>query len=902
MKKLLATKLFRPQPLPDFVERPELFHKLDQGKDRQLTLVSAPAGYGKSVTVSAWLEQCTRPYAWLSLAKGDDDLYMFCQYVVAALEAIFPASCAKTSKLLTGSQVPSAQQLAESFVDDLSSIEQSFVFVLEDFGFIHNQDIHNLIDMVVAYCPATMQLVVTTRRDPSFNLQSLRASGRMSEVRQVDLKFTEVEVSRFFQNSMTGTLDPTVTAALCQRVEGWAAGLRLILLSVDAFKDLEDTVREIRGSSGDIKEYLISEVLNHLPAKIRRSLLKTAILNRFNADLCTRFLGGDIRDGEAFLAGIVEANLFCIPLDGKKQWYRYHHLFQELLAVILERRYDKKEIDELHRTAAKWYDEHGFIEDAIYHHSQAGAFTEALDVLENHRHHLMNSEQWSRLAQIISLLPQSHYSYYPGVLISKAFLAENRFDIGEALAAIEDIEQLYTDPKTRKLFTATTIGEKEALLSMKCYILVEPGQGVKHAERAIKNLPPSCSSVLGFATILCALSHQLQGNLEEANRLLSHALEQTDLAGPTYKGRIFLAFCFIYWFSGDLLNLKLVATEYLRFAEEHQLHEARCFALYFLGITAFQENYLEQAETFLTEGRNLGEVVNINSYAQCSFVLALTCVLNGNIIQANDIAEQVVQKAYQLGNAGLLATAKAFQIELSLREGRKRPAEQWLSQLKSSSISPVYRMYSPYITEVKAGLMTDSEKLTEQARARIDELIAFFRKTHHLPMLIELHALAAIAAEKQKLPDIADEHCSQALRIGSQGRFIGLFRSVGSALLPLLKRQTGQEINPTYLEKISSTLTPPDRLKSVGTPRSMPDAQIVQQTTKGSKWKPLSDRELEILSLLRQRLSNKEIASELYISINTVKRHIINIYQKLEVHNRREAVAKAEEIDLAGLS
>ena len=282
MKKLLATKLFRPQPLPDFVERPELFHKLDQGKDRQLTLVSAPAGYGKSVTVSAWLEQCTRPYAWLSLAKGDDDLYMFCQYVVAALEAIFPASCAKTSKLLTGSQVPSAQQLAESFVDDLSSIEQSFVFVLEDFGFIHNQDIHNLIDMVVAYCPATMQLVVTTRRE-----------------------FTEVEVSRFFQNSMTGTLDPTVTAALCQRVEGWAAGLRLILLSIGAFKDLEDAVREIRGSSGDIKEYLISEVLNHLPAKIRRSLLQTAILNRFNADLCTRFLGGDISDGEAFLTGIV---------------------------------------------------------------------------------------------------------------------------------------------------------------------------------------------------------------------------------------------------------------------------------------------------------------------------------------------------------------------------------------------------------------------------------------------------------------------------------------------------------------------------------------------------------------------------------------------------------------------
>ncbi len=897
LKKLLATKLFRPQPLPDFVERPELFHKLDQGKDCQLTLVSAPAGYGKSVTVSAWLEQCTRPYAWLSLAKGDDDLSMFCQYVVAALEAAFPASCANTSGLLLGSHIPSAQRLAESLVNDLSSIEQPFVFVLEDFGFIHNQEIHRLIDMVVAYCPAKMQLVVTTRRDPSFALQTLRASGRMSEVRQVDLKFTEAEVSRFFQKSMTDTLDPTVTSALCQRVEGWAAGLRLILLSVGNFQDLEDAVREMRGSSGDVKEYLISEVLNHLPADIRKSLLKTAILNRFNADLCSRFLAGG-GGGEAFLTHIVKANLFCIPLDGKKQWYRYHHLFQELLTVILERRYEKEEIDELHRTAAAWYDEHGFIEDAISHFSQAGAFTEALDALENHRHYLMNSEQWSRLAQIISILPQPHYSHYPGVLISKAFLSENRFDIGEALTVIETIEHLYTDPKTRKLFNDITIGEKEALLSMKYYFQVEPKQALEHAERAINYLPPSCSSALGFATVLCAFAHQMQGDLEEAHQLLCQSLEQAELTDPTYRGRILLAFCFIYWFSGDLMNLKLVASEYLRFAEEHQLHEARCFALYFLGITAFQQNNLEQAESFLAEGRGLCEVVNINSYAHCSFALALTYILQGKIVHAADIGEQVVQKAYQLGNADLLTTAKAFQIELGLREGRKRPAEQWLALLPSGPITPVYRMYSPYITEVKARMLTSSDAILAQARARVDELINFSVHTHHIPMLIELHSLAAVAAEKQKLNDIADEHCGNALRLGSQGRFIGVFRSVGAALIPLLRRQTRHDISPIYLEQVSRALAQPDQSDIAGASASVRDAQLSRQTANGPYSQPLSDREIEILRLLSQRLSNKEIASELCIAVNTVKRHVINIYQKLEVHNRREAVAKAAEMDL----
>lgn len=897
MKTLIATKNYRPLPAEDVVERPDLFRKLESGFGKKLSLVSAPAGYGKTVTVSSWLELSRKPYAWLSLAKEDDDLTLFFQYVVAAITRIYPESCKTSTFVLFDSPAPTPEKITESLINDIDGIGEEFVLVLEDYGFIHNNDIHGVVDALVTYCPRGLQLLVTTRRDPPFSLQKLRADGKIVELRQTDLRFSTAEVQKFLQNSAGITVTTADAEAFNRIVEGWPVGFRLLSLIVSQQNPISEISKTIQSGTGDIAEYLMSEVLANQPLALRNGLLKTSILRRFNSGICDHLLELGRAYDNGFLSQILTANLFCVPLDNRKKWFRYHHFFQELLKFQLDLAFSIEEITELHRRAAGWFSEQGIAEEAMYHYLEIGEKRLAIKVLEEHRHILMNNEQWLRLNRLIKFVSGIEEQLPAGIILCKSFLAENRLRHLEAIAYLDDLDTYIAETPGISLHPSEQ-AEKDALTSMKYFFQSDGEKAHRFASSSLASLPEEYDSVKGFAHVLSALALQMSGKNDLSLTELSSAFSKAEKSQSTLKGRIYLGFCFVYWLTGDLVNLRDVAARYYAYAKDADLKESQYFALYFMSVLNYQHNDLTVAENTLENAMRSHLYLNISSLAHCSFTLAMVKLRQGNIQSAASITERLIKTGYDLSNQDLLNMAQAFRVEIALAEKRKRAVRQWLQQQDTDQIYPVYRIYSPYLTEIKARIFLRDDNTLMDPQQRIDQLLRYFETTNQIPMQISLNALSAIYAWKQGKQDQADRMFFKSLDLASPGRFINIFCDVDPDIEILLRRQYRYGINPDYLSLLLTSLRSNGDIENV----SVSDGYIAEKTSqleaKQQVKTLLSNREYEILNLLAKRYTNKEIASELFISINTVKRHAINIYQKIGAHDRREAVSKARDMQL----
>lgn len=886
MKTIIETKLFRPKPSPDFISRRDLFERLAKAARHSLTLISAPAGYGKSVTVSGWLENSGRSSTWLSLTPYDDTPVAFLSYIVAALEKPFPASCSEIAKYIASAQDYSLERISELFLAVFQKLEVEIILVLDDVGSIHHPFIFEVLDQLVLNCPENLQLVMITRRDPPLSLQNYRLAGLITELRQADLKFGEFETAEFFKKSRSISLGSNEISRILDKIEGWPAGIRLFSLGIEESGHIEEAIRQLQGDTREIKDFLISEVLNNLPAFMRSTLLKISIARKFDDTVCDIFCNEDMT-GEDFITQLIELNLFCIPIDPAKNWFRYHHLFRDLLCWSFERGYDQSHIEECHKKLAAYFEEIGELEEAMYHFLMIDDHSAAVSVVEKARHSLMNQERWERLGYLINMLPDKAHDS-PAILAVKAFHAENRYMIGKSLGYIEKLETSYSLRKKSGPLDNCVLPELNALLSMKYYFQTDTEKSIQFGLKALESLPASSASVRGFAYGLSAFSLQMQGEAAKALQQLSKGLESCDPSYPTLKGRILLTFCFIYWFEGDLQKLIQVAGKYNDFAAQHNLLEAKCFAKYFLGITAYQRNELDLAEKYLLDVTNYSKNINITADAHNDLTLSQIHALRGKQAEAASIAEQVIRTAYDLGNSELLTLASSFQVDLELNSGRKRIGDKWLQQIIQLQLYPVYRMYSPYITEIKARVNQALAKDLDSSAVRLNEMILFFSRTHQTPVLMELYGLEAKLYNLLGQTEKANESFYKALELGSPGRFINVFRSIEDHMQELLPRQNGADINPGYLQLLKAVYC-----DQHGAPKVKARRPVMNSNTNRDQL--LSDREFEILTLFPLRLSNKEIASELFISVNTVKRHAINIYKKLEVHNRREAVDKAKQ-------
>lgn len=890
-KTILKTKLFRPRVPNDFVDRALLFKKLDRSTDCRLILVSAAAGYGKSVTVSRWLELSCTNRAWLSLGENDSDLISFFLYFLTAIHKLFPDSCVQSSTLLSAPTPCPRDELAQELINDLSEIPHPLHLVLDDYGFIHDPDIHYVLNSILEYDLPGFHLVLITRRDPPFNLAKLRGKGALVEVRQADLQFSLSETIQFFKTVIVNNIKEEDCLGFHEKLEGWPAGTRMVALGFRGHSDIKEFIREMRGDTRAIRDYLVSEVLSQQPVSIREYLVKTSILNKMCPSLCEALCDQPGIDGRTFLKHLEISNLFYIPLDELHQWFRYHHLFQSLLQYTLEKRFSPEEVSALHKRAYWWFSEHGFIEDAMHHALKSGDTSLAISLVANNRCQIMEKEEWHQLRRLIGLLPVEICASEPEILMIGAWSLIGFPEMDPVLDSIETImlgsPQNY--PENGRLW-----GEFWVLRSLQSYLNTDGQKALEQATKALELLPYENGSERGFGVIMQAVAMQMNGETLKSQNLVMDALKINHSVETTYHARLLGALCFVYWMDGALKDLQQTAAVYLELGKKIHLSETVAHGHFFLGVSSYEINEIETAHFHLSkvviEDRTL-KLVNRHNYIHSGFALAYVYLEMGMVQEARSIAEEIVTLALSINNPYMLSVTKAFEADLALRLGLLGEALTWSRTYDATVMRPGLRFYTPRLTLVKVYLAESSPDSLVKAASFLTTLADYFSKIHNFQFMIKVLALEALLSAKLGNHEMAIKKLTDAFALAEPRGFVRTFVDLGEEMADLLMKFPTESTFGSYAEILLAAFPSGNRtvLKSL---KSTDDSSLYLQDNEATQF-PLTNREHEIISMLHKRQSNQEIADKLFISYGTVKRHTANIYKKLQVKNRREAVSKA---------
>jgi LuxR family maltose regulon positive regulatory protein len=880
--------------------------RLEQNRRRPLTLVSAPAGYGKSTLVSSWLQGCACPNTWVSLDKNDNNLHLFLSYFLAAIQTMFPDAATETMTLVNTPTLPPLSVLAGSLANELDLIEQDFILVLDDIHRIREESVYNLLTELLRHPPRSMHLVLIGRRDPSLPLVSLRARKQVTEVRLLDLRFTTAETAEFLQLALRGKADEAEAVALAEKTEGWVTGLRLVCLSMLHRHDLDSKLLEPHVDAQFVMEYLFSEVFSRQPPEISQYLMGTAILNRFCIPLCEAVCAPDVAPltrelgGWDFIAWLKKENVFLIPLDTEGRWFRYHHLFRRLLVNQLKRHRSAEEINVLHSLASGWFAEEGLIEEALEHSLAAGDVPTATQLVAQHGHLLMNDQQWSRLERWLDMLPRDSVEENPEMLLLRLWSNHMRtagFDVSALAAQLEKIENLISTPSPNTSVKIEQIRSHcDALRSFQHYMGAKGEIALKHARSACENIPIHHKRARLRAHIFQVASYQMVGDLETG---LSHYFREVQENTNLISGdqAMYLAnLCFIYWIDADLISMLQTSENTLKIAMDHRISEAIAFSLYFHGIACYHQDNLQSAEEKLAR-----LVKDFYMYMQVvhshgSFCLSLIYQAQGQSDKARERNRKMMEYAMDTGNQMVLRTTQAFEAELALRQGRLSEASNWAERFHPKPFLPPFAFYMPQLTLAKILLAQDTNDSRRRAADLLDELHDFLASIHYKKSLIEVLALQALLHDTLGESPVALEKVAKALALAEPGGFIRVFVDLGPQMADLLKRLHKQNVAVDYIEKLLAAFRDDEQVV-VAEAADHPMVSDHQPLRPSAPFQPLvvplTNRELDVLELLAQRLSNTEIAEKLFISITTVKGHLQNIYGKLEVNKRREAVEKA---------
>ena len=899
---LIRTKLHRP-PIPEeHVPRQRLFDLLGQPNRCPLTLVVAPAGYGKSMLVSNWLEAGNSQSAWVSLDENDNDIRQLLNYIVAAVQTIFPGTLQEIQALVNALTLPPVPVLAGILINEIDRIDKPFNLVLDDFHLIQDESVLALLTQLLRHPPQAMHLVLVSRRDPSLPISKLRANNLLREVRTQNLRFNEVEIASFFAKLFGVQVDSSTAASLERKTEGWVTGLRLAALSMLHRGNIHPELLGQEAHAQYVMEYLFTETLSHQPPAIKQCLLGSAILDRFCGPLCEALCVSDPVtatcefSGWEFIAWLKKENLFLIPLDAENRWFRFHHLFQTLLLSQLKRHCSAEDINDLHARASAWYAESDLIEEAIQHALKGGSPEAAASLVAQHGFELVSKEQWSMLKRWLELFTDDIIYQDPELTILVAWTHLTYYRVTDVASCLSKAEALLPTRTIAKHIQ----GHMDALRGYVHYMAADGERALACLNRANKNIPRA-QGYARMRVLYCRfMAYQMIGNSEKALAAIEQMIEDETLRGAS-TGHLLASPCFVYWMMADL-NTMLQTIDR---AKKVDLQLENPFVLghsrHFAGIAYYQRNELDIAKKELLPVFESPYYHHALNFAHSAFALALVYQAWGQADEARKVVESVVSYAFDTDNTPVLRLARAFQAEMALRQGRITEASHWAEHFVAKPLTPMYRFYVPQLTLVRVLLTINTAKSCEQAKDLLAQLYEFVVSTHNIRFQIDVLALQALLHHLQDDEPAALKALTESLTLAELGGIIRTFLDLGPQMANLLKRLVKKNIAVEYIGRILAAFKE-DEI------RAAPDEKPIRQIYDGqesnppntrrtrienSMLDPLTNRELDVLELLAQRLSNKEIAEKLFISDGTVKKHLNNIYQKLDVRKRREAVEKA---------
>jgi LuxR family maltose regulon positive regulatory protein len=891
---IIRSKLYPPAIAADVVARKELpaFNPLNSGA--ATTLISAPAGYGKSTLARQWAKESDGATVWLSLDKSDSDLRQFTSYIVAGLSSIFPECCAHSAEALQSHNLPDMEELVGSFYNDVHALGPPVTLVLDDYHRINSSDVHAYMDALLKRPPQGLHVIIITRRDPPLSLHNLRASGSLREIRMLQLAFRGEETLQFIKSKYGADISDEAVAKLHERTEGWPAGLRLATLAAINSSSSEKFIASIPADPRSVRDYLMQEVLAHCPTAMRDYLLRSSILDRFSAPLCEticKYANDDTADvsGADFIKWLTESGLFSISLDDDNRWFRYHHLFQSLLITEATAELGEGAVRELHIAAAAWFEQHELYEEAISHLLEISDASAAAELIIRHRQAITNNEHWHRLNRWLMQLPHALLESRPELLLLRArwlrtagSREESEVILGRAESLVESSE--LSDELRNEL--AGSLASSQSFLS---WNQADGPQALVQAQRAMELLPLDSAAERGFAMIILGAAMQMMGDAPDARRILSASLSEAASNAkvhPTYRIRLFVSLLLLNWMDADLIGLRRAATEAIILGEATGLREALTLSRCMLAAEHYHRNEINLVRDTIRPALLAKLIDGAEFHVHCLALESLSQQLMGDDQAARDTAATLHRTALKSQSVFNIELAEAFRAELAVRQGRMAEALQWAQQYKGRPFAPTYAFYSPTMTLLKVLVLDDSVQSRERAAPLLDELVDFLRQIHQKRFLAETLALRAVFHDALGNIEAALDDLNAAIGIAQPGRFLRLFADLGPRLGKLLNRLDLNEEGLNYVGEILGAFENAHEAATAG-------GVIPARKSLAQSIDTLSRREEQVLGLLADRLSNKEIAERLHISTVTVKRHAANIFQKLGVHGRRQAVAKA---------
>ena len=888
---LIQTKLHRPAVPGDLVSRAWLLDLLSQNLPRPLTVVAAGAGYGKTTLVAHWLQQLDQPSAWLSLDEHDHDLTSFLNYFVAALQTLFPSRGQETLTLLQGEKRPPAHALAATLSNELNEIAQPFTLVVDDYHMVHDLAVHDMLNELLQHPPATLHLVLITRIDPPLNLTMLMARNRALILRQQELRFLPAEAIAFLRLGTGRVFSGDEAAHLVARADGWVAGLRLLRIARRQSTPIDNEPLRLPGERPAI-DYLFGEALRQQPDEVQDFLLHSAILDRFCAPLLDVVCAHDRQTGEYPLTGerLIEwlwrANVFIAPQDEEGRWFKYHALFRDLLLQELKRRHPVEAINLLHRQASAWLCREGLIEEAIHHALQAGDTTSAARLLANHRHNLIDQQQFAQLERLLKIFDPAQIEQSAELSIIDAWLKMNNGYLPRLVPILDRVESLLAGSTLPPDIVQSIQGEVcafRAHVSSAAYY--NGAETIRLTEQALQLLPRHWHYVYAVTIILNAIGHSMIGKSRLAVERLQQALADPQLTTPPISlAWLYYGLIQYHWAELDLPQMSVVAAQYLALGQTFHLAEPQAFAQLFLGIIHYHSNDLAAARQCFSAAASTAAIINLHIQSQAICGLALTYLAQGQLEEAHDLLTRHQAIALDRQNVRIMGLFQACQIEIALAQGKLAEANRWAQAYDPGLVVGLRFFYLPQRTLIKVLLAQNTPAGCEQAGALLARLADLVRQAHLKSTQLSILILQARLADQQGDEAAALRLLAEAVQLAEPSGLLRVFVDQGTPVTRLLIKLSQRGVAPEFIAQILAAFpsVPPS-------PRTIGQAKLIE---------PLTERELEILTLLDQRLSNKEIARQLFISTSTAKRHTINIYQKLQVNNRQQAADKARSLGI----
>ena len=889
---IVQTKLYRPPVVADYVARGSLDARLESGFDLPLTLLTAPAGYGKSTLVSYWLETKGTPCGWLSLDDSDSDVRVFLSYFIAAIRTIYEESCQQTLQAVGAEALPSLQVLTALLNNELEELPERTILVLDDFHSVREPKIRSILDQLLKHPLRHLHLVIISRRDPALSLSPLRVRNLVTEFRMRDLEFGDTEIFSLLQRTSAQKIDHKVVSRLQRMTEGWPAAVRLSALALQTQPDIGSLLNRFDASAGILRDYLIDEVLSAQPVIVREHLLSISILDRFSASLCEFVWGADEDNpdntltGPDFIRKLQELGLFCIPLDGQRSWYRLHHLFRDALYRQLGETRSPGEIKELQKRASNWFFQNDYYEDSIKYALFGSDIELAVQVVESGRHGIMNLDHWARLERWLLMFPPAAVEQYPQLMVLQCWLnLSYRYRLDKLDNDLSKLEVLLDDDSINNRTVRAISTEVSVMRSSLAYWTINSEAASKSTVSALEELPSDREYARSIALMYRAGAHQLLGEVPQAERLLIEHIKENSKQNPEFQARILQALCFIYWCEADTRNMFLAATRLLEISLSFDIAWSQSFARYFLGLKHFECNELESAVAQLEIIVDEPHRFPIQNVMHCSILQSLSYTGLGQPERAVEIANSANSLALESGNRPFVDLTAAFQADLDLRQGRIAQALNWLRTFQLSVPHVFHRYYNSEFTAIRAATAGNLDHLSTTLQELLETIESWMNRSNHRRLRIDLLGTKSLIANRESDKDSAIAHLRKAVEIGQPGQIIRPLADLGTEIVGLLNRLDPDDEGQDYIEKIIHT---------------------IQADVKGTMQNPgivnlpdsLSPREIQVLELLSAELTNKEIAERLYLSAGTVKRHAHNIYSKLSVNGRRAAVAKGIQLGI----